>query len=227
MIAAHEGLAGGLIGAGGALFAGWLAWGAVREQIDLQKAGTEPEVVAYLIPDRRYIHILNLVVANVGGGFARNVSVELDANPADFQSKNIRFPARTRRPILAVMPPGEQFHQLFGSALDMLQEPAMKDFDMTVRFQNVSGELFSNVCRATVLDFEGTSRGGSLPDAETADALKAIADEIRHWGSGFRRLKIESITSKEEAKRLKAIHDAYLKRRSAAKKAKVNLPKQA
>jgi hypothetical protein len=214
MIAAHEGLAGGLIGAGGALFAGWLAWSAVREQIDLQKAGYEPDVVAYLIPDRRYIHILNLVVANVGGGIARNVNIELDANPAAFYSKKIHLPAKKQRPILAVMPPSEQFHQLFASAIDMLQAPALDDFDMIVRFQNVSGKSYSNVCRATVVDFEGTQRIGSPPDVEAADALKAIADEVKLWGSGFRRLKIETITSKEEAERVTALHDAHMKKRS-------------
>ena len=37
MMAEHENLAGGLIGASGALFAGWLAWSAVREQINLEE----------------------------------------------------------------------------------------------------------------------------------------------------------------------------------------------
>jgi hypothetical protein len=36
-MAAHEGLAGGLIGAAGALFAGWLAFTAVQEQIDEER----------------------------------------------------------------------------------------------------------------------------------------------------------------------------------------------
>jgi hypothetical protein len=34
---AHENLAGGLIGTAGALFAGWLAWSAVREQIEMER----------------------------------------------------------------------------------------------------------------------------------------------------------------------------------------------
>lgn len=212
VIATHEALAGGLIGAGGVLFAAWLAWSAVREQIDLQKAGTEPDVIAYLIPDRRYIHILNLVVANVGGGVARNVSVELDASAADFQSKRVHLPAKTQRPILAVMPPNEQFHQLFASAIDMLQQPALDDFDMIVRFENIGGKSYSNICRATVMDFEGMQRAGSPPDVEAADALKAIADEIKLWGSGFRRLKVETITAEEEAERLKALHDTHTKK---------------
>lgn len=37
-LASYEGLSGGLIAAGGALFAGWLAWSAARDQIALEKS---------------------------------------------------------------------------------------------------------------------------------------------------------------------------------------------
>jgi hypothetical protein len=36
-MALYENLSGGLIAAGGALFAGWLAWSAVREQVQIEK----------------------------------------------------------------------------------------------------------------------------------------------------------------------------------------------
>jgi hypothetical protein len=36
-VAVYESLAGGLIAAGGALFAGWLAWSAVREQVEIER----------------------------------------------------------------------------------------------------------------------------------------------------------------------------------------------
>jgi hypothetical protein len=37
ILAVHEGLSGGLIGAGGALFAGWLAWTGVRDQVQSER----------------------------------------------------------------------------------------------------------------------------------------------------------------------------------------------
>jgi hypothetical protein len=40
-MSAHEGLAGGLVGAAGALFAGWLAFASVQRQIDEQKVEKE------------------------------------------------------------------------------------------------------------------------------------------------------------------------------------------
>src|SRR5437588_3436062 len=36
-IALYESLSGGLIASGGALFAGWLAWSAVREQVEIER----------------------------------------------------------------------------------------------------------------------------------------------------------------------------------------------
>lgn len=37
ILATHEGLAGGLIGSGGAIFAGWLAWTGVRDQVQAER----------------------------------------------------------------------------------------------------------------------------------------------------------------------------------------------
>lgn len=61
----------------------------------LRRAGTEPDVVAYLMPDTLYLTPINLVVANVGSGPARNVAVEIEGDTADFQahSKGLRLDA--------------------------------------------------------------------------------------------------------------------------------------
>jgi hypothetical protein len=43
----------------------WLTGVLAIENRRLRKAGTEPEVIAYLFPDARHINILHMVVANV------------------------------------------------------------------------------------------------------------------------------------------------------------------
>jgi hypothetical protein len=214
MMAEHENLAGGLIAAGGALFAGWLAWSAVREQIDLERASTEPEVVAYLLPDRRHINFLHLVVANVGRGAARDVSIEMNAEPADFANHQALIPARVRRPILSIMPQDERVHLFFGDAVDLLKEPPLKDFDIHVRFTRLDGKTETNICRTSATDFEGHGRIGIPPEHETAESLKKIADVMNHWSTGFNRLKVETITTAEEQKRRQAAHDAAIARRA-------------
>jgi hypothetical protein len=222
-MAEHENLAGGLIAAGGALFAGWLAWSAVREQIDLERASNEPEVVAYLIPDKQHINILNLVVANVGGGAARDVTVEMDADPASFTAHDVHIPARTPWPILGVLPMGEQVHQFFGSALELLRNPALPDFDIHVRFLDLKRNERTNTYRISATNFEGLMRVGTPAEFVTAESVKKIADEISKWGSGFNRLKVETTTAEEERKHQEARHEEALKR-SAARKAKQGLP---
>jgi hypothetical protein len=44
----HEGLSGGLIGAGGALFAGWLAWTGVRDQLAFERKTRRAEEIRFL-----------------------------------------------------------------------------------------------------------------------------------------------------------------------------------
>jgi hypothetical protein len=65
LLAAHEGLAGGLIGGGGAIFAGWLAWMGVRDQVqaerDLSTAGERASQKAVLIEMKDLFDTLNEV----------------------------------------------------------------------------------------------------------------------------------------------------------------------
>jgi hypothetical protein len=215
LLAEHESLAGGLIGAGGALFAGWLAWSAIREQIDLERASNEPEVVAYLIPDKRHINILHLVVANVGRGTARNVSFEIEADSGQFSSRQIQLKARTRTSVLSVLPQSERVYLFFGSVIDILQTSPLDDFDITVRFDDMYGNARANVCKASVMDFVGQGRAGTPPEYVVAESLKSIADEIAQWSSGFKRLKVQTLTAEEEERQQREQLDAVQARRAA------------
>jgi hypothetical protein len=46
-----------------------------------------------------------------------------------------------------------------------------------------------------------------------AEALKAIKDEIAQWGSGFKRLKVETISAHEQERLSREVHEQYLARR--------------
>jgi hypothetical protein len=63
ILATHEGLAGGLIGSGGAIFAGWLAWTGVRDQVqaerDLSTARERENQKAILIEMKDLFDTLN------------------------------------------------------------------------------------------------------------------------------------------------------------------------
>jgi hypothetical protein len=183
----------------------------------LRKAGTEPDVVAYLLPDQRHLNMLNLVVANVGRGPARNVALEFVGDIATLYKKGARLLSRARMPIHSVLPQDERFVQIFGNALDIFDgdEPP-PDFVIKVHFENSAGSKSSTEYRASIKDFEGLSRSIS-PEHEAAEALKQIASAVRNWTYSD-RLRVETITSAELQSELKAIHDAALKRSEERKK---------
>jgi hypothetical protein len=175
----------------------------------LRKAGTEPDVVAYLLPDQRHLNMLNLVVANVGRGPARNVSLEFVGDIKTLYERGARLLSRARMPIHSVLPQDERFVQIFGNALDIFDGGAPPDFLIKVHFENSAGRKNSTEYRASIKDFEGLSRSISS-EHEAAEALKQIASAVRNWTYSD-RLRVETITSAELQSELKAIHDAALK----------------
>src|SRR5919107_770169 len=52
----------------------------------LRKAGTEPHVIAYLLPDERHPAILNMVIKNIGKGPAIGLKFTLEADEADLKA---------------------------------------------------------------------------------------------------------------------------------------------
>ena len=198
----------------------WLTGVLAIENRRLRKAGTEPEVIAYLFPDARYVNILHLVVANVGRGTAKNVSLEFEADVDDFVSHGIEHQPGVRRPLVAFLPQDERLFHFFGNALDMFNPDPPKDFVVHIRYEDMQGRPRSGTYKASVAQLGGFRRIGEPPEYTTAEALKAIKSEIAQWGSGSRRLKVEVITTTEQEKINRDRYEQSLARREARKRDK-------
>jgi hypothetical protein len=176
----------------------WLTGILAIENRRLRKAGTEPEVIAYLFPDARHINILHVVVANVGKGAAKNVSIEFEADADDFASHGIEHRPGVRRPLVSFLPQDERLFHFFGNAIEMFRPNPPKDFKVHVYYEDMGGGSRDGHYKASVADLEGFRRIGEPPEYMAAEALKAIKDEIAQWGSGFKRLKVETISAHEQ-----------------------------
>lgn len=185
----------------------WLTGILAIENRRLRKAGTEPEVIAYLFPDVRHVNILHMVVANVGKGAAKNVSIEFEADAEDFALHGVTHRPGVRRPIVSFLPQDERLFHFFGNAMDMFNPSAPKDFFVHIHYEDIGGRPRSGRFKASVADFEGFIRIGDPPEYTAAEALKAIKEEISQWGSGFKRLKIETITAKEQQEITRELHE--------------------
>lgn len=176
----------------------WLTGVLAVENRRLRRAGTEPLVIAYLFPDARHINILHLVIANVGRGPAQNLAIEFEADVEDFAAHKIEHQVGTKRSLVSFLPQDERLYHFFGNALDMFTPDAPKDFFVKVYYEDMKGTSHEARFRTSVGDLEGFRRIGENPDHVAAEALKAIGEEIKKWGSGSRRLKVEVITAAEQ-----------------------------
>jgi hypothetical protein len=190
-----------------------LTWTLATENRLLRKAGTEPEVVAYLLPNSRSINFLNLIVANVGRGPAFNVELEFVGDLNILQKKGIRFAAKSKFPILSVLPQDEKLVQFFGSYLDLCENgQPQPEFTIRAAFRTSDGVFKSTESRVSISDFEGLTRVGNSPEHDAAEALKTIAKSIESW-AGLSRLKVETTTTAEVAREQQARYDEMMERR--------------
>jgi hypothetical protein len=60
-----------------------------RENRILRQAGTEPEVIAYLIPHPSGHGGINFVIENVGMGLAKDISFSFEHDEEDFENHNV------------------------------------------------------------------------------------------------------------------------------------------
>ena len=153
----------------------------VRDNKLLRKAGTEPEVIAYLISHPVYNFPLIFVLANVGRGPARNVSFRLDANTEDLETHNVLLQNSADRAAISFLPQGESIRTFFGMSMNVLKEPRLQPFDVVIKYQNMAGSYLSNTCPLDVAQFEGFELVES-PEKKVADALEKIEKHLRILG---------------------------------------------
>lgn len=127
-----------------ALFAGatflvtlLLAW----DNRALLKAGTEPEVIAYLGMDRRGSSLMNLVLENVGQGPACDVEYRIHASPEIFANHSIDMvvPGSTRK-VRNILPQGGTVNLFLTSSFSMFKGKdgaKLAPFDVEVSYSNL------------------------------------------------------------------------------------------
>lgn len=170
----------------------------------LRRAGTEPELVAYLLPDRRHKTIVNFEIANIGQGAAREIQFRFIADAEDFVRHEVRLAAEDKARRIAVLPQGERLSTLFAQGFELFKDTPLKPFTVAVRHRaSKKEELF----HLDVSDFKGLITVGVPADHEMAEALKKMERTLDNWSSGFKRLKVESISTAEEEERRRKMYE--------------------
>ena len=151
----------------------------VRENRLLRKAGTEPEIVAYLAIHPLYQTFLNFVLANVGRGPAQNVRFKLAANSEDLEARDVALRNSVDRKPISFLPQGENMCVYFGNTVDVLKEPRLSPFDVFIDYEDMKGRKHRRTCRLDVAQFVGFSLLGDPPEKEVANSLKKIEGHLK------------------------------------------------
>lgn len=143
----------------------------------LRKAGTEPEVVAYLTPHQDGTGGINFVLENIGRGAARNVKFNLEYDEDDFSSHGVFLVNNPDRTAIGVLPWGEKISSLFGISFRLAKgndekQPPLKPFNVIVTYNNINGKPMRSVQTLSIAQFLG------LPGFASKPYLKQIADSL-------------------------------------------------
>jgi hypothetical protein len=171
----------------------WLTAILAKENKLLRKAGTEPQVIAYLSPHPRIVGPLQFILANVGQGPAFNVHFRIVSGGQDFASHEAQLlPPKIP---LTVLPQGERYDTFFGMGWNMFREPRLLPFSVEVTYRDLSKHERVDTFQIDVGQFDGRVTIGDHPEEELVKAAKEIASEMQKWTS--RSLPVETITRGE------------------------------
>ena len=165
-----------------------------RENQLLRKAGTEPNVVAYLRLDPHRAYFVNFVLANVGQGPARDVGFTFQADEGDFENHRVHMRNSSDRTLTTMLPQGERIETFFGTGSALIKEPKLQPFTVSVRFRDLKGKCYSEEYPLNVAQFTGFETLGT-PEYEGVQALEKIETGI---GKLVGAIRIKQVVNKED-----------------------------
>lgn len=157
-----------------------------RENKMLREAGTEPKVVAYLVPHPDGNGGVNFVLANIGQGPAINIKFSLEYDEADFNSHSALLHNDADRTALTVLPHGEKIssllgvgYVLFGGGKSDGPDTPLKPFTVRITYSDLKGHARNSQHEIDIQQFRGLAGLANKPaDRDIADSVKMIEKHL-------------------------------------------------
>lgn len=163
------------------------------ENRKLRKAGSRPWVVAYIEPHPDGTGALNICIANIGTGPARDVSFSIDGDAQEFERYKLILNVATTRPPIPLLPQGEKISFLFAIGYNLFkrQEPGgitidqpLAPFNIRTQWRALNRrEEYSDSFSMDVRAFD------NLPGIVSKPYLLQIVESIDKIGEEIKSLK--------------------------------------
>ena len=148
----------------------------VEENRAFREDAKRPQILAKLKPMVEAGEFIQLVLNNSGRGSALNVSVTLEGDEEDFQSKDIGF-RKTGSPI-NFMSQGECEIYEFGVAHVLFSDPVLEPFSLVVRYEDSEGQRYKERIEMDVRQFDGLEWSGTSVSWRQMVALERIEKKL-------------------------------------------------
>lgn len=131
------------------------------ENRTLRRAGSSPEVVAYLKPHTDGSGAIEFVMANVGKGPAFGIEYSLVCDESDFESHRVMIRNEPGRMPISVLPQDEVMKSLFGISFELFGDVGREDigplqpFKVAISYKDIAGRRFQRERAFDVKQFEG------------------------------------------------------------------------
>ncbi len=177
-----------------------------RENELLRKAGTEPEVIAYLDIGS---HFINFVLANVGQGPAQKVKFSIESDDFRFSEdlppeQKMFLRNNTERTAISFLPQGENIRVVFCFDRILFAKPKLPPFDVLIKYENIKGKAYEKTVKLDISQFLGfASPPPRQIETDLVNVLKKIENHFSNAsrtisdGFGGARLRVEMKTYEE------------------------------
>lgn len=175
----------------------WLTAKLVNETRRMREAQTEPSLHVVYRNREEWINLLDIAVRNIGLGAAYDVTFEIRAELRD-GDKNDLVDSLGKLGCfekgLVYLGPNQEFTSFWTNLMDGQASKLDTRVFIHCRYRSATGVRYENQCVLDLSEIKGISRIGEPPLLKIAKQLEAIAKDLNHLTTGFKRLRVDAFT---------------------------------
>lgn len=167
----------------------YLTWRLVRENIALREDATRPLLAINTSLHEAHIHIINLLIQNVGGGAAHHIRLRTLKPFTVDRNERLDEMGPFKKGITYLGP--HQRHEFFlVNAIGNLDELKKQSLQIEAEYSDDVGKRYQKTFAIDFGELEGISRVGTPPLFKVAESIERLEKSFASLLNGMRKLPV-------------------------------------